>query len=120
MSKISAWWLLAALAVGLALAYLYFQFIYTPDEAVTIRTRKNYDVITLSLPNSKDADIFGPKYWAALHAITDRIPCSICRDKAVPFMSFFHDVVNKETGKELFDKQNFNKHIDMICQLPKG
>lgn len=120
MTKISAWWLLLALFIGVAAAYVYFQFMYTPKETVTIRTRKDNDVITLSLPNSIEADIFGPKYWKAFHSLTERIPCSICRDKAVPFMIFFHDVVNHQTGKKIFDKDNFNKHIDLICKLPKA
>lgn len=120
MKQISAWWLLPALIIGIAGAYLYLEYAYTPNQTVTIKPRTNYDVITLALPNSKDTAIFGPKYWKALHTITAKIPCSICRDKAVPFMNFFHDVVNHHTDKPIFDKENYNTHIDNISKLPKA
>lgn len=118
--KISAWWLLLALVVGLAGAYIYFKMFYVPIETFSVNGRKKNDVIILSLPKSIDERIFGPKYWKVYHALTERLPCSICRNKAVPFMKFFHDVVNRETKKPIFDKENFNKHIDMISQLEKA
>lgn len=118
--KISPWWLLGALAVGIGLTYLYLEFWHTPGETFSVRERKNYDVITLTLPNSIDEAIFGPAYWEAYHSLTDRLPCSICRAKAVPFIRFFHDVVNRETKKPIFDKDNFNQHLDMICKLQKA
>lgn len=118
--KISAWWLAFAVIVGLAAAYIYFKVIYTPSETFTVNKRKNYDVITLALPTNSDPAVFGPKYWETFHKLADRIPCPSCRAKAVPFMSFFHDIVNLKTEKPLYDKENFNKHIEAICNLPKA
>lgn len=120
MSKIPAWWLLISLLIGIAAAVIFLKFFFIPDKTVSIGERPQYDVVTLKLPRSIEADIFGPKYWEAFHTLTNRIPCSICRDKAVPFMSFFHDVVNQSTGKPIFNKENYNKHIDLICKLPKA
>lgn len=117
--KISAWWLLVALIIGLIASYLYYKFFYTPTETIITNPRTRYDVITLTLPNNPNPDIFGPKYWHGFHKLTENIPCPGCRGKAVPFMKFFHDVVNKETGKPIFDKDNFNKHLDMICKMEK-
>lgn len=118
--KISPWWLLVALSIGLGFMYIYLKFWHIPDETFSLSERKNYDVITLTLPNTIDEAIFGPAYWKAYHSLTDRLPCSICRDKAVPFMRFFHDVVNRETKKPIVYPENFNKHIDMISKLQKA
>lgn len=118
--KYFGWWILLGLTIGLAAAFIYYKFFYIPDQTVSINPRTNYDVITLSLPRNPSPLVFGPKYWKAFHTITERIPCPACRNKAVPFMKFFHDVVNKETGKEIFDKDNFNKHIDHISKMPKA
>lgn len=118
--KISAWWLLAALSVGILVTYLYLQFISAPSETVSVKQRGDYDLVTLKLPNASDPRIFGPKYWEAFHRLTDRIPCPDCRSKAVPFMVFFHDLVNKGTGKQIFDKENFNRHIENISKLEKA
>jgi len=118
--KISSWWLLLALIIGIFGAVVFYKCFYIPGKTVSINTRSNYDVITLALPKDSDPTVFGPKYWDALHTIVERIPCPACQMKAVPFMSFFHDVVNKNTGKPLFDKENYNQHIDNICKLPKA
>lgn len=118
--KISAWWLLFILVLSLAAAYLFFKFAYIPSETITVNPRPNQDVMILKLPTSKDPAVFGPKYWESFHKMTENIPCSICRDKAVPFMKFFHDVVNQQTGKDIFYKDNFNKHIDFITNLKKA
>ncbi len=120
MIKISILWIAVTVVIMIAAAHIYFKYIYVPSETVLINTRKNSDVITLKLPNSKDASVFGPKYWEALHAITERIPCVLCRDKAVPFMKFFHDVVNHETEKPIYDPDNFNKHLDYIATLKRA
>lgn len=118
--KISSWWLLLAFTVGLAAAYIYYKFFYVPIETFSINTRKNNDLITLSLPNNPVPTVFGPKYWEAYHKLSERIPCPGCRSEAVPFISFFHDVVNQKKGKPIFNKENFNKHIDMISKLKKA
>lgn len=118
--KIYAWWLLLAFIVGLSAAYLYFKVFYVPAETFTVNKRKKTDVIVLALPNTPDTTIFGPKYWEVYHKLTERIPCPACRNKAVPFMKFFHDMVNRKTDKPIFDKENFNKHIDMISKMEKA
>jgi len=118
--KISAWWLVFIFIVGIAAAYIYLKFIYTPSQTFTVNQRRDYDVITLALPRDSDPTVFGPRYWETLHKLVDRIPCPACRNKAVPFMSFFHDVVNKKTEKPLFDPKNYNEHIEFISKLPKA
>lgn len=119
--KVSAWFLLLAFLVGIAATFIYFRFLYVPSDTFSIYTRRNNDVITLALPNDRDPSptIFGPKYWEAYHKLTERIPCQGCRSKAVPFMKFFHDVVNYQKGKPIFYKENFNKHLDLIAKIPQ-
>lgn len=119
MNKISPWWLIAAVIIGALAFYLFLEYIYIPDKTISVSKRKNYNIVTLALPNSTEPDEFGPKYWQAFHKLAAMVPCGGCRDKAVPFIRFFHDVVNKETDKEIFDKENYNKHIDYICELEK-
>lgn len=118
--RVHIWWLLLVFMLGLGAAYLYYKFLYVPIETVTINKRKKYDIVTLALPSDHYPLVFGPRYWEAYHKITENIPCPGCRSKAVPFMKFFHDVVNQEKGKRIFDKENYNKHIDLISQLPKA
>lgn len=117
--KVSVWFLLAAFLVGIAATVLYFMYLYTPSET-SIIPRRNTDLITVALPNDPDPDVFGPRYWEMYHKITNNIPCPSCRNKAVPFMEFFHDVVNNKTGKKIFNQENFNNHIDNISKLPKA
>lgn len=118
--KISPWWLLAALSVGIAFTYIYLEFFNDPAETFSVQERKDYDLITLKLPRDHNPMVFGPKYWEAYHRLTERIPCPDCRIKAVPFIKFFHDVVNQELKKPIFDPDNFNKHIDLISKLQKA
>lgn len=118
--KVYIWWLLVVFVLGLASAYIYYKFFYVPIETVTINPRKKYNIITLSLPNDTNPQVFGPKYWEGYRGVTKTIPCPGCRSKAIPFMSFFQDVVHAQKKKPIFDKDNFNKHIDLICQLPKA
>lgn len=118
--KISAWWILPVLIIGIAATYLYMNYVNIPSETVTISKRKKYDVITLALPNDSDPSVFGPKYWESFHRLADNIPCPGCRSKAVPFMKFFHDVVNIKTEKPVFDPENFNTHLDYISKLERA
>lgn len=117
MNKISAYWLIPVFFIGIFAAWVYFHFFYIPSQTVTISPRKRFDVITMALPNDHNPNVFGPKYWEAYHKITENIPCPGCRSKAVPFVSFFHDFVNNDKKKPIYDKENFQKHIDMICKL---
>lgn len=120
MNKVSPWWLFAVLILGIAAAWIYFRYFYEPASTVTINKRPNNNVVLLKLPNSVDTHVFGPKYWEAFHKLADMVPCGQCRSKAVPFIRFFHDVVNQRTEKPIFDRDNYNKHIDFISSLPKA
>lgn len=120
MKKISLFWIFVAIVIAIAATYIYFNKIYIPDKTFSVSKRKNYDIVTLVLPNTVNPDIFGPKYWEAYHKLTNMIPCTGCRNQAVPFMNFFHDTVNVKTDKPIFDKDNFNNHIAMISNLPKA
>lgn len=117
--KISIWWMLLAATIGIAAAVIYFKYFYTPDETISIRPRMSYDIVTLTLPKDSNPAVFGPKYWQSFHRLSENIPCPSCQEKAVPFMKFFHDLVNFKTQKPIFDKDNFNKHIDIISKIPK-
>lgn len=122
MNKISPLWLLGAFAVGIGFTYLYMEFLSSPDETFSVKERKDYDIVTLKLPRPANNNplIFGPKYWEAYHRLTERIPCPGCRSKAVPFMKFFHDLVNQELKKTIVYPENLNKHLEFISKLPKA
>ncbi len=111
MKSIPSYWLIVVFAIGIAATYIFLEYIYIPTKTVSVSKRTNYDVVTLTLPNDHDPDVFGPEYWEAYHKLTSMIPCPACRSKAGPFMRFFHDVVNKSTDKPFFDKENYDKHI---------
>lgn len=76
--------------------------------------KQRYKIYELPTTNS-DPQFWGPKYWFALHDIVGRIPCPACHDKAVSFMSFFHDYINKSLEKKLYNEQNFNEWTTKIC-----
>lgn len=109
------------LAIGIIGAWLYFQFVYEPAKTVSISKRKNNDIITFKLPNSVEADIFGPKYWEAYNFLDNNIPCSICRDKAIPLGTFRHDIVNGMIENKIFpfDKENWKIWVKIINDLDK-
>lgn len=119
--KISAWWLLLALTIGLAIAFIYFKLFYTPDQTITRAKRKQYNIITFKIPNSRDMDIAGPAIWDAKKALNEIIPCGICRNKAIPLGIFEHDVVNGIIGKSIFpfDKTNWKLWVNKINELDK-
>lgn len=121
MSKISALWILPALAIGIIAAWLYFQFVYEPSQTVSINKRKNNDIVTLKLPRSIEAEVFGPEYWKAFHALAALIPCSICRDHAVPLEVFKHDIVNGMIEKPIFpfDRANWKLWVNKVNDLDK-
>lgn len=87
-----------------------------PTKPVTIKKKKDYDIVTFKLPNTIDADIFGPEYWRAFHTLADMIPCAICRNDAVPMFRFVHDLVNKKLKKKLQYPENYDKWIERICK----
>jgi hypothetical protein len=108
-------WLIAGAFFLIALAYFFTDYFSEPSDTVKVKNKKDYDIVTFKLPNSIDADVFGPEYWKAYHKLTDMIPCSICRKDAVPMMRFVHDIVNKKLKKPIYDKENYDKWIARLC-----
>lgn len=119
--KISAWWILAAVVITIAALFIYHQFLYIPGEIVTKYKRKNYNILTFRIPNSIDMEISGPPIWEAKKALNENIPCSICRNKAIPLGIFEHDIVNGMTEKPIFpfDKTNWKLWVSKINELDK-
>lgn len=64
--------------------------------------------VCYDLPTSLDTSVFGPEYWKAFHDLANRIPCGICQEKAKSFVVFWHDLKNKDLGKPIYDKENFD------------
>lgn len=118
MSKISAWWILPVLAIGIIGAWLFFKFVYQPSTTVSVSKRPRNDIVTLKLPRTAE---FGPEYWKAFHALAAMIPCSICRDDAVPLEVFKHDIVNGMIEKPIFpfDRANWKLWVNKINELDK-
>lgn len=112
-------WLLLFAIILLAAGWFANEWMNAPQQTVTIKKGKEFDIITLKLPNNPDPEIFGSKFWEALHSIVEDIPCPACRSKAVPFMKFFHDVVNKSLKKPLYDKDNYDFWINYLCKKEK-
>lgn len=117
--RISAWWLLAAFAVAVIGTALFFAFIYIPVQDITHRKSKNYDIVTFKLPNSGNTAVFGPRQWAARHYLDNIIPCSICREHAIPLGIFNHDIVNLSIDKPVFNRANWKEHVKIVNELDK-
>ena len=116
MPKISAWFIFLALAIGIAAAYIYLNYIRIPDELITVRKTKDKDIITMTLPSSGN---WGPSWWKAKEFLNANLPCSLCSTKAVPLGSFEHDVVNgmQEKPNFPFDKENWKFWVKKINEL---
>lgn len=80
----------------------------------------NSDLTCYDLPNNSEKEVFGPKYWYALHSIANKIPCPSCREDGVKLMRFAHDLVNLKTAKNLYDPLNFEYHVNLIQQIKKN
>lgn len=119
--KISIYWLIPVIIIAAFATYLFIQYVYIPSETVSVTKRKNYDVITATLPNSRDMDITGPKYWELYHFLDKNIPCYTCRKKAIPLGIFRHDIVNGMNDKKIFpfDKSNWKLWVDKVNELDK-
>lgn len=87
---------------------------------LTIAYLKYSDYVVYKLPTNVGPDEFGKYYWNALHSTVERIPCSICRDEAVPLMKFMHDIVNKKLEKPIYDEKNFSEWINKVCEMKKN
>lgn len=105
------WLIFFALLLIVATHYI-SDYLNEPQDTVTKKSKSDYNIVTFKLPKNPNPDVFGPSYWKALHTLVEMVPCPACRYKAVPFMKFFHDVVNLNTGKKLFDEKNYNFWID--------
>lgn len=94
-------------------------FIYNKKKQDALGSTKAPDLETISyrLPTDVDPTIFGPKYWAAYHDLTSRIPCGTCREFAERFMIFFHDLVSLKLGKKLYDPVNFAEMSQLITTV---
>lgn len=112
---------LIALLIGIAAAWLFFLFVYEPSKICSIRKRKNSDIITFKLPNSKNMEVSGPAWWMAKDFLNANLPCSICSSKAVPLGNFEHDVANGMIGKPNFpfDRANWKLWVNKINELDK-
>lgn len=76
-------------------------------------------ILTYRLPTSMDSDVFGPKYWRAIHSMAGEIPCSICRNEWESFTIFGHDYVNWKLKKPIFSETNFDKWLTKLCEIKK-
>lgn len=70
--------------------------------------------LTYEVSSSRDPSEFGASYWAAIHNIVSEIPCELCREEAERFVTFWHDLKNKELGKEIYNKKNFDIQLNKI------
>lgn len=119
--EIAIYWLILLGLVIFFLGWYGNDFITeVPLKTVTVKRKGEFDIVTLKLPNNPNPQVFGSKYWESFHKLAEMVPCPACRSKAVPFMSFFHDVVNKETGKQLYDKKNYDYWINFLCDNNKA
>lgn len=109
------------LAIIIIIIIIITYFIYTrinePTKTVSITNGKDYNIVTLRIPNSIEPNIFGPKLWEARHALAELTPCYYCRLDAVSHEQFFHDYVNKKTNKPLLYPDNFNNWIEKIKNI---
>lgn len=71
------------------------------------------------IPQSVDGNEFGPPTWGALHELVENIPCGGCKEEAVSFMNFWHDLKNWELRKPVMHKKNFVYWINRISSLKR-
>ena len=76
-------------------------------------------ILTYRLPTSMDTDVFGPKFWAAYHNLSEELPCSICRNEWTSFMIFAHDYKNYSLKKKIYNQDNFDKWLTKLCDIKK-
>lgn len=115
--KVNVGWVVFFSLLAGAIVWAYREYLWLPLKTVTIDKRRNYDLMTLKLPNSMDTEVFGKKYWESLHAIAGNIPCSMCRNDAMPMMVFMHDLVNFKLKKDIYSEKNFKRWIDKVSEI---
>lgn len=108
-------WLVFWSFILLAIGWQLNNWFKIPFQTITLRKTRNFDIVTLKLPSSKDPDVFGSKYWEARHFLSELIPCALCRNDAVSHEKFFHDYVNVKTQKEKMYPENYNEWVNRIC-----
>ena len=113
------WAIFLSLLVGFAV-WVYMEYWYLPTQTVTIKTRRDFNVVTLRLPTSGNTEVFGAPFWEARHKLAELTPCSICRNEAISHEKFFHDFVNRKTGKDMKYPDNFNEWVKAICSNKKS
>lgn len=102
-------WLIFSAFLLIITTYIIGKVIDEPTETVTVKNRKNYDIVSFRLPNSIDPDVFGPAYWKARHKLAEMTPCISCKAEAVSHEKFFHDYVNKKIDKKVAFPENYSK-----------
>lgn len=109
------WIIFFSLLAGFAV-WLFMEYIYLPSKTVTIKTRKNFNLVLLRLPNDHDPDVFGASFWDARHTLAKLTPCPSCRSEAISHEKFFHDYINRKTKKDMKYPDNFNEWVKKICE----
>jgi len=56
----------------------------------------------------------GSGVWEKRKQVNSTIECDRCRDKAEKLETFTHDIVNGRLGKKIFDKKNWDDHVDIV------
>lgn len=110
-----------AVAFFVLLAFwAYMEYFYTPAQTITVKNRRNYDVVIFRLPTTPNTDIFGPPLWDARHFLAEFTPCPSCRADAVSHEKFFHDWVNKKTNKKMVYPENYKEWLCKLCGEKKS
>lgn len=74
-------------------------------------------ILTYRLPTNPDPDVFGTKFWAAFHNLSQELPCPGCRKEWESFMIFAHDYKNFDLSKKIYAPENFEKWLLKLCQI---
>lgn len=110
-----------AVAIFVLIAFwVYMEYFYIPADTVTIKSRKNYDIVMLRLPNDPNPEVFGAPFWEARHTLAELTPCPTCRLDAVTHEEFFHDWVNKKLKKKMEYPENYVEWINRLCNEKKS
>ena len=56
----------------------------------------------------------GSEIWKEREQANAKISCDICRDKAEKLETFTHDIVNARLGKKIFNKKNWDEHVEIV------
>ncbi|MEE9215753.1 MAG: hypothetical protein V3U54_13440 [Thermodesulfobacteriota bacterium] len=56
----------------------------------------------------------GSAVWKEREQANAKITCDNCRGKAEKLEVFTHDIVNGRIGKKIFDKKNWDEHVQIV------